>query len=134
MIDFKLSEQQNQIKEMTHWFAENEIRPIAMEAEKLGRVPDDWLDNVNKMGIQLNTSAVGGGSGGLKSGKKKEREGNRMGVLATEAMAWEDPAVTLFLPGAGLGVPPFNLVEHRNNKKDFYLCLLLMSRVGALMR
>lgn len=106
MIDFKLSEQQNQIKEMTHWFAENEIRPIAMEAEKLGRVPDDWLDNVNKMGIQLNTSAVGGGSGGSKSGKKKEREGNRMGVLATEEMAWGDPAVTLSLPGAGLGGPP----------------------------
>src|SRR5699024_11391520 len=72
---------------------------IAMEAEKLGRVPDDWLDNVNKMGIQLNTSAVGGGSGGSKSGKKKEREGNRMGVLATEEMAWGDPAVTLSLPG-----------------------------------
>src|SRR5699024_10600214 len=106
MIDFKLSEQQNQIKEMTHWFAENEIRPIAMEAEKLGRVPDDWLDNVNKMGIQLNTSAVGGGSGGSKSGKKEEREGNRMGVLATEEMAWGDPAVTLSLPGAGLGGPP----------------------------
>src|SRR5699024_7748403 len=106
MIDFKLSEQQNQIKEMTQWFAENEIRPIAMEAEKLGRVPDDWLDKVNKMGIQLNTSAVGGGYGGSKSGKKKEREGTRMGVLATEEMAWGDPAVTISLPGAGLGGTP----------------------------
>src|SRR5699024_5524497 len=80
--------------------------PIAMEAEKLGRVPDDWLDNVNKMGIQLNTSAVGGGSGGLKIDKKTEREGNRMGVLATEEMAGEDRGVTLSLPSAGLGGPP----------------------------
>src|SRR5699024_12705238 len=103
MIDFKLSEQQNQIKEMTHWFAENESRLIAMEAEKLGRVPDGWMDNVNKMGIQLNTSAVGSGSGGSKSGKKKESERNRMGVLATEELAWGDTAVTLYLPEAGLG-------------------------------
>src|SRR5699024_12820242 len=100
---FKLSEQQNQIKEMTHWFAENEIRPIAMEAEKLGRVPDDWLDNVNKMGIQLNTSAVGGGSGGSKSGKKKEREGKRKGVRETEEMSRGDPSVTLSFTGACVG-------------------------------
>ena len=106
MIDFELSEQQNQIKEMTHWFAENEIRPIAMEAEKLGDVPYEWLQKINSMGIQLNTSSFGGSSGDSKSGKKKEREGNRMGVLATEEMAWGDPAITLSLPGAGLGGPP----------------------------
>src|SRR5699024_6094734 len=103
---FKLSEQQNQIKEMTHWFAENEIRPFAMDAEKLGRVPDDWLANVNKMCIQLNTSSVGCGSEGSRIGNKKEREGERMGVLATEEIAWGDTAVTLSLPGAGLGGPP----------------------------
>lgn len=106
MINFELSEQQNQIKEMTHWFAENEIRPIAMEAEKLGDVPYEWLQKINSMGIQLNTSSFGGGSGESKGGKKKEREGNRMGVLATEEMAWGDPAITLSLPGAGLGGPP----------------------------
>ncbi|SET60407.1 acyl-CoA dehydrogenase [Salinibacillus kushneri] len=105
MISFELSEQQKQIKEMTHWFAKNEIRPIAMEADKLGKVPDEWLDNVNKMGIHLNTSSFGGG-GKTSSKEKKEREGNRMGVLATEEMAWGDPAITLSLPGAGLGGPP----------------------------
>src|SRR5699024_12691130 len=29
-----------------------------------------------------------------------------MGVLASEEMAWGDPAVTVSLPGAGLGGPP----------------------------
>lgn len=57
MISFELSEQQKQIKEMTHWFAEHEMRPIAMEADRLERVPDDWLEQVNKMGIHLNTSS-----------------------------------------------------------------------------
>ncbi|WP_047984427.1 acyl-CoA dehydrogenase family protein [Ornithinibacillus californiensis] len=118
MISFELSEQQNQIKEMTHWFAENEIRPMALEADRLGKVPDDWLHQVNQMGIQLNTSSFGGG--GKSSGKrKKEREGNRMGVLATEEMAWGDPAVTLSLPGAGLGGPPIESSGTAEQKERF---------------
>lgn len=119
MIDFKLSEQQNQIKEMTHWFAENEIRPIAMEADRQERVPDDWLEKVNSMGIHLNTSSFGGSGGVKKDGKRKEREGNRMGVLATEEMAWGDPAITLSLPGAGLGGPPVESSGTPEQKERF---------------
>ncbi|TFJ94252.1 acyl-CoA dehydrogenase family protein [Lentibacillus salicampi] len=121
MISFELSDQQQQIKEMTHWFAENEIRPIAMEADKQEKVPDDWLDKVNKMGIHLNTSSFSGGGDKDSSGKKakKEREGNRMGVLATEEMAWGDPAVTLSLPGAGLGGPPVESSGTPEQKERF---------------
>ncbi|SDQ22555.1 acyl-CoA dehydrogenase family protein [Virgibacillus salinus] len=121
MISFELSEQQKQIKEMTHWFAANEIRPIAMKAEKMERVPDDWLDNVNRMGIHLNTSSFSENSTQKTSAKdsKKEREGNRMGVLATEEMAWGDPAVTLSLPGAGLGGPPVESSGTPEQKKRF---------------
>src|SRR5690625_5004898 len=111
MISFELSAQQQQIKEVTHWFAANEIRPIALEAEKLGDVPEDWLHKINQMGIQLNTSFSSGGGGSSKSdgkskGKKREREGNRLAVIATEEIAWGDPAIALSLPGAGLGGPP----------------------------
>lgn len=119
MISFKLSEQQMQIKEMTHWFAENEIRPIALEADELGKVPDEWLHQVNQMGIQLNTSSFGGGKGSSKGKKKREREGNRMGVLATEEMAWGDPAITLSLPGAGLGGPPIESSGTPEQKERF---------------
>lgn len=121
MISFELSEQQKQIKEMTHWFAENEIRRIAMEADKMEKVPDEWLDNVNKMGIHLNTSSFSGGGSKKSSGgnSNKEREGNRMGVLATEEMAWGDPAITLSLPGAGLGGPPIESSGTPEQKERF---------------
>lgn len=119
MISFELSEQQKQIKEMTHWFAENEIRPVAMEADKMERVPDEWLDNVNKMGIHLNTSSFSSSGSQTKKKAKKEREGNRMGVLATEEMAWGDPAVTLSLPGAGLGGPPVESSGTPEQKERF---------------
>ena len=105
MISFEYSEQQLQIKQMTNWFAANEIRPIALEADRLGYVPEEWLEKINKMGIQLNTTSLQGGGGSSKK-SKKEGEGNRMGVIATEEIAWGDPAIALSLPGAGLGGPP----------------------------
>src|SRR5699024_4522692 len=73
-----------------------------------GYVPDDWLDKVNKMGIHLNTTSLKGSDDQTdkKLRVKKEREGNRMGVIATEEIAWGDPAIALSLPGAGLGGPP----------------------------
>lgn len=121
MISFELSEQQQQIKDMTHWLAENEIRPMSMEADKMEKVPDDWLDKINQMGIHLNTSSFssGGDDGGKSTGKKKEREGNRMGVIATEEMAWGDPAIALSLPGAGLGGPPVESSGTREQKERF---------------
>lgn len=119
MISYELSEQQKQIKEMTHWFAEHEIRPIAMEADRLGKVPDEWLDNVNKMGIHLNTSSFGGSGDSKRGSTKKEREGNRLGVIATEEIAWGDPAIALSLPGAGLGGPPIQSSGTPEQKERF---------------
>lgn len=116
MITFELSEQQKQIKEMTHWFAANEIRPISLEADRLGYVPGDWLEKVNKMGIQLNTTSLSGDSG---QSSKKEREGNRMGVIATEEIAWGDPAIALSLPGAGLGGPPIQSSGTKEQQERF---------------
>src|SRR5699024_11391662 len=79
------------------------------------------LDKVNKMGIHLNTSSFSGGASSSSSGKKakKEREGNRMGVLATEQMAWGAPGVTLSLPGAGLGGPPVESSGTPEQKERF---------------
>lgn len=117
MISFELSEQQHQIREMTHWFAENEMRPISLEADRLGFVPDDWLEKVNQLGIHLNTSSI---SSKNESGNKgREREGNRMAVIATEELAWGDPAIALSLPGAGLGGPPIQSSGTNEQKERF---------------
>lgn len=119
MISFELSEQQQQIKEMTNWFAANEIRPIALEADRLGYVPEDWLEKINKMGIQLNTTSLQSGNDGASKKSKKEREGNRMGVIATEEIAWGDPAIALSLPGAGLGGPPIQSSGTKEQQERF---------------
>src|SRR5690625_7908990 len=77
MISFTLSEQQQQLKEMTNWFAVNEIRPISLKADRLGYVPADWLDHINKMGIQLNTTSLQSKNDNASKKGKEEREGNR---------------------------------------------------------
>ncbi|MBY6270891.1 acyl-CoA dehydrogenase family protein [Caldibacillus debilis] len=118
MISFELSERQKQMQELAHWFAEHEIRPIAMEAERLKQVPGDWLEKVNKMGIHLNPSSFAGGRG-KSGGTKKENEANRMGVIAMEELAWGDAAVTLSLPGPGLGGPPIQTSGTDEQKERF---------------
>jgi len=122
MISYEMSPQQKQIKELVHWFAENEMRPISLEADRQEKVPDEWLEKVNRMGIQLNTSSfVGSARSGdtEKSAKKKEREGNRLAVIASEEMAWGDPAIALSLPGPGLGGPPVQSSGTPEQKQRF---------------
>ncbi|NNU83309.1 acyl-CoA dehydrogenase [Geobacillus sp. BMUD] len=122
MISFTLSPQQKQMKELVHWFAKHEVRPIALEADRLGRVPDEWLEKVNKMGIQLNASSFSGGRAPSVSDKKKEkkeREGNRIAVIAAEELAWGCPAVALSLPGPGLGGPPVQSSGTPEQKQRF---------------
>jgi acyl-CoA dehydrogenase len=121
MIDFELTPQQKQIRDMVHWFAEHEVRPISLLADQLERVPDDWLDKVNRMGITLSTASFGGGKGGHDDGDDPEvrRQGNRLGVIAAEEMAWGDPAVALSLPGPGLGGPTVQSTATPEQKQRF---------------
>ncbi|MDR6226547.1 acyl-CoA dehydrogenase family protein [Desmospora profundinema] len=122
MISFELSPHQQQVKEVVHWFAQNEMRPISMEADKMAKVPDEWLEKINKLGVQLNTSSFGltNQKPEKDSGKSKsERQGNRLAVIATEELGWGDPAIALTLPGPGLGGPPVQSSGTPEQKQRF---------------
>jgi acyl-CoA dehydrogenase len=111
MISFEMTQPQKQIRDLAHYFAEHEMRPISMLADKEERVPDDWLARVNAMGITLSTPGSGA-MGRVKKGKDGDadpevrRQANRLSVIAAEEMGWGDPAIALTLPGPGLGGPP----------------------------
>jgi acyl-CoA dehydrogenase len=122
MISYELSPHQSQVKEIVHWFAENEIRPVSMIADQLKKVPDEWLNKVNSMGITLSTSSFGDSAESKSSAKKAskgERQGNRLGVIAAEEMGWGDPAIALTLPGPGLGGPPVQSSGTPEQKERF---------------
>ena len=127
MISFELTKQQKQIRDLVHYFAQAEIRPISMIADKLERVPDEWLQKVNKMGISLSTSAAGAMAGGSSRSKSDDsevdpevkRQTNRLSVIASEEMGWGDPAIALTLPGPGLGGPPVQSSGTPEQKERF---------------
>ena len=113
MIDFSLTEKQETVRQMIHWFAENEVRPIALESDRNHAIPPAFLQKVKDLGISMGglPKELGGEGEGLGENKAKGfKQANRLAVLAAEEMAWGDPAIILTLPGPGLGGPPIAIM------------------------
>src|SRR5437868_10549610 len=112
MIDFELSPQQSQVREMVHQLAENVARPLSRVAHRTLRFPDDFLIRLTQMRGAMSSGEVpreyggeGGGAGEAKD-KKGKSQRNRFAILGAEEMAWGDMGVLMNLPGPGLGGPP----------------------------
>src|SRR3954469_3836951 len=122
MIDFTLSETQDMVKQMLHWFAENEVRPLALEADRTHRIPPEFLQKVKDLGISMGglPKELGGEGEGLGEQKEKGiKQATRLAVLGAETMAWGDPAVILTLPGPGLGGPPVAIMGTPEQKQKY---------------
>lgn len=117
MIDFELTPEQKSLREMTHWFAANRVRPLALDADRTGRYPEDFLR-------ELQTLSAGGplmGVGGSREpGGKGESQRNRTAVVLAEEMAWGDAAVLTNIPGPGLGAPPVAATGTAEQKERFF--------------
>ena len=54
MVDFTLTDEQKDLRELAHSFAEKEMRPVAWEYDKDGAWPQDVLDKAYEVGL-MNT-------------------------------------------------------------------------------
>ena len=126
MIDFELTPQQAQVKEMVHQFAKHVVRPISLQADKDHRIPDDFmlkLANMRQMMTVGEVPAEYGGEGagvGETKDKKGKTQKNRFALLGAEEMAWGDISVVLSLPGPGLGGPPVQFTGTPEQKARFF--------------
>ncbi len=117
MIDFELTPAQHSLQEMAHWFAANRVRPLALEADRTGKYPEEFLRELQMMS---------GGRDGIigeseKDGRtSSERHTNRTAVVSAEEMAWGDPAVLTNIPGPGLGAPPVAATGTPEQKERFF--------------
>jgi acyl-CoA dehydrogenase len=117
MIAFDLTPKQKQLRDMARWFAREQVRPIALEADRAEKVPRPFLENVARMGITQGGTVEGEGMG--TRGDGGERQTNRTSVLLSEEMAWGDPAVVMSFPGPGLGGPPVRFMGTPEQKARF---------------
>jgi acyl-CoA dehydrogenase len=124
MIDFELKEAQKNVRDMVHFFAETQIRPLSKEADRTGEVPREFLKMVAKMGIGAEPVPKEIGGEGEGVGEQKDKKGapstGRTSVIAAEEIAWGDAGIVLSLPGPGLGGPPVRIMGTPEQQKRFF--------------
>ena len=126
MAEFTLTDGQQNVKQIMHYIAESQVRPMAIQADLDKKYPDSFL-------LQLQQSGIHGGAimdgekadkkaeeDGAKEGKKKEGQTHRLSTIASEELAWGDPSLILSLPGPGLGGPPVKMMGTEEQKKRFF--------------
>lgn len=126
MIDFELEPGQRNIQQMIHAFAKSFIRPRALEFDEKHEMDMKFLAQVKNMGGMAGGAGVPeelGGEGeegaGEQPDKKGVKQGNRIAALGAEEIGWADPAITLNIPGPGVGGPPVLMMGTPEQKEKY---------------
>ena len=117
MIDFELDETLQGVRDMLHWFAESEVRPVALAADRAHAFPDAFLRKVKEMGISMGALSRAEDEQKVRKGPKTV---NRVAAIASEELAWGDGAFMLSVPGPGLGGPPVQFLGTPEQKERFF--------------
>jgi len=121
LIDFELTQTQKNIKQLLHWFAEKKMRPISLQVDKEGDVPREFLIEVMNLGISSGNPLLGEiEAGEAVKDKQGKSQKARISVIASEELAWGDPAFVISFPGPGLGAPPVKMIGTKEQKERFF--------------
>jgi acyl-CoA dehydrogenase len=110
MVDFTLTEEQHDLREMAHDFAAKEIRPVAWEYDKHGTWPEAIIRkawDVGLMNSQIPEAYGGAGASSLD------------GCLIAEELAWGCAAIATTLGANGLASAPLLLGGSEKLKKEY---------------
>jgi acyl-CoA dehydrogenase len=116
MISFKLSPAVENMRNLLHMVAENQMRPVARQCDRHG-AEKPW-DYINFMWESVKARA----SESAGKDKKKEdgpREGNLQMVAIIEELAWGDAGIYLCTPNAGLAGFAIEAVGTPEQKERF---------------
>ena len=111
MVDFKLTEEQESMREMAHDFAEKEIRPVAWEYDKEGTWPEVIIEKAWELGLM--NSHLPAQYGGVGASYLD-------GCLIGEELAWGCAAIGTTLGANELASAPV-LLGGSNEIKAKYL-------------
>src|SRR3954469_19160268 len=110
MLDFTLTDEQRNIRDMAHDFAEKEIRPVAWDYDRDGTWPAEILDKAREVGLmnsQLPEAYGGAGASYVD------------GTLISEELAWGCAAIATTLGANGLAAMPVLLGGSEKVKADY---------------
>src|SRR5919112_1336604 len=111
MVDFTLTDEQKNLREMAHDFAEKEIRPVAWEYDKDGTWPEEVLKKAHEVGLMNTHAPEEYGGAGL---------GYLDGCLIEEELAWGCSGIQTSLGANGLASAPVQLGGSEEVQREFF--------------
>ena len=82
MVDFTLTDEQKDLRELAHDFAEKEIRPVAWDYDRDGTWPQEIIDKAFEVGLMnVHIPEAYGGPGPRLSLRLPDRGAPRLGLL-----------------------------------------------------
>ena len=115
MVDFTLTDEQKDLRELAHDFAEREIRPVAWELDKDGGWPQAILNKAHEVGLMNTHIPEEYGGAGLST---------LDGCIIEEELSWGCSGVQTSLGANGLAAAPVLLGGSEDVKREFCEALL----------
>jgi acyl-CoA dehydrogenase len=110
MLEFKLSEEQEALRDMAREFAENEMRPVAAKYDQGHEFPEDVMRKAFDVGFLTCTIPVEYGGGGI---------GDVDTVVLTEELSWGCAGMYTTMMANSLAFAPIILAGSEEQKKTF---------------
>jgi acyl-CoA dehydrogenase len=105
---------------LAHWFAETELRPVALKADQEHDYPESVLKKMVEYGIGVRSDSPKSGPGATASDDDGPSTLNRAYVLGAEELSWGDPSSLLCAPGPGLGGPPVRIMGTQEQQERYF--------------
>ena len=122
MVDFTLTDEQKNLRDLAHDFAEKEIRPVAWEYDKDGTWPQDIIDKAWELGL-MNTHVP------------EEYGGPSLttldGCIIEEELAWGCSGIQTSLGANGLAASPVIIAGSEEIKKEYLRMLMESAKLAS---
>jgi acyl-CoA dehydrogenase len=110
MVDFTLTDEQKNMREMAHEFAEKEIRPVAWEYDRDGTWPQEIIEKAWELGLMNSHLPVEYGGPGLDM---------LDGCIIEEEIAWGCSGIGTSVSCNGLATAPVILAASDELKREY---------------
>ncbi len=111
MVDFELSGEQKAACKMAHEFALNEMRPVALECDKEGKIPEDLIKKAAAAGLTSVAIPDEYGGGGLDQVTAS---------MVSEELFWGCAGIATTLGANSLASTPMLISANEEQKKEYF--------------